>query len=223
MYGYLIPLLSVLLVTGCQRQEKNAVADDLNSIKKNFLLSILESQVEEGPFHMNYSLRTVFFSPDIVSLFGEIHVYDHLPHGWWRYEAKTLYRVQGKLKEVELWDLFTTAEQREFLRKYCENSLKVDSFSYFSGENPLRTKLEYEDMRTFVIDDKFLIVFFQPYTVSGLGDGPPQVKIPYEHLRDHWNNAHPFPEILQKTLSFKSYITSWDGDWDSQNELAFQN
>jgi hypothetical protein len=183
--------------------------NDLNSIKKNFLLSILESQVEESPFHMNYSLRTVFFSPDIVSLFGKMHVYDHLPHGWWRYEGKTLCRIQGKLKEVELCDLFSTADQKELLRKYCENSLKFDSISYFSGENPLRSRLEYDDMRTFVIDDKFLIVFFQPYTVGGLGDEPSQVKIPYEYLKDKWNTSHPLTQLIDKTLSSKSYTAFW--------------
>src|SRR5476651_2156145 len=191
MFKYLVLLLSVLLMAGCERQEKNVTIDDLNSIKKGFLLSILESGVEESPFHMSYTLRTVFFSANIVSLFGEVHVYDHLPHGWWRYEGKTLCRVQGKLKEVELEDLFSTVDQKEYLRKYCENRLKSDSISYFSGEDPLRTRLEYEDIRTFVIDDKFLIVFFQPYTVGGLGDGPPQVKISYEHLKDKWNTSHP--------------------------------
>ena len=212
MFKYLVLLLSALLIAGCERQEKNVTIDDLNSIKNNFLISILESGVEESPFHMNYALRTVFFSPDVVSLFGEIHVYDHLPHEWLRYEGKTLCRVQEELKEIKLWDLFPMINQREFIREYCENVLKADSISYFSGKDPMRTKLEYEDIRTFVIDDKFLIIFFQPYTVGGLGDGPFHVKIPYEHLRDHWNNAHPFPQLLHKTLSSKSYTVSWDDD-----------
>jgi len=220
MFKYLILLLSMLLMTGCEHQEKNTTIDDLESIKKDFLLSILESGVEESPFHMNYALRTVFFSPDIVSLFGEIHVYDHLPHGWWRYEGKTLCRIHGKLKEIKLWDLFSTLNQKEFLRKYCEDLLKIDSISYFSGNDPLRTRLEYEDMHTFIFDDKFFIVIFQPYTVGGLGDGPIHIKIPYEHLKDHWNDAHPFPQLLRKTLSSKSYTASWDNDWDFQNEIA---
>src|ERR1700722_2366607 len=210
MFGYLILPLSMLLLIGCHHKENNIKADDLNSIKKNFLISILESEIEEDPFHMNYELRTVFFSKNIVSLFGEIHVYDHLPHGWWRYEGKTLCSLQGKLQEIKLWDLFSTADQKEFLRKYCENALKADSISYFSGENPLRTRLEYEDLRTFVIDNKFLIVFFQPYTVGGLGDGPCQVKIPYEHLKNKWNTSHPLPLLLDKTVSSKSYTASWD-------------
>ncbi len=211
MMGFLVLLLNILLLMGCQRQEKGANIDDLNSIKKNFLLSILESGIEESPFQMSYTLKTVFFSPEILSLFGEVHVYAHLPHGWWRYEGKTLCKIQGKLKEIKLWDLFSTTSQREFLRKYCEDDLKTNSISYFSGKEPLRTRLEFEDMRTFVIDDKFLIILFQPYTVGGLVDGPWHVKIPYEHLRDHWNKAHPLPKLLHKTLSSKSYTASWDG------------
>lgn len=210
MFKYLALPLSVFLITGCDRQEKKENIDDLNSIKKNFLLSILEKGVEESPFHMNYSLRTVLFSPDIVSLFGEAQVYDHLPHGWWRYEGKTFCRVQGKLKEIKLWDLFPTMPQREFLRKYCEDFLKADPTSYFNGKEPLRTNLEYEDIRTFVVDDRSLIIFFQPYTVGGLGDGPIHVKIPYEQLEGHWNDMHPLTLLIDKIIASKSYTASWD-------------
>lgn len=49
------------------------------------------------------------------------------------------------------------------------------------------------------------------------------VRIPYEQLGGHWNAKHPFPQLLPKTLSSKSYTTSWDGDWDIQNEIASQN
>ena len=212
MFKYLALFLSMVLMTGCERQEKNAAIDDVNSIKKNFLLSILESGVEESPFQMNYSLRTVFFSSDIISLFGEAHLYEHLPHEWCGYEGQTFCRIQGELKEIKLWDLFPMMSQREFLRKYCEEFLKADPTSYFHGKEPLRAKLEYEDIRNFVIDGKSLIIFFQPYTVGGLGDGAFHVKIPYTHLRDQWNQAHPLPQLLHKTLSSKSYTTSWDGD-----------
>ena len=119
--------------------------------------------------------------------------------------------------------MFPTAEQREFLRKYCENSHKTKSISYFSGENPLRIRLEYEDIRTFVIDDKFLIVFFQPYTVGGLEDGPSQVKIPYEHLRGKWNTSHPLTLLIDKTISSKSYTASWNQEDYVQIEVTATN
>ena len=60
-----------LMSIGCQNREKGSV-DDLNSIKKNFINSIFSSEVEEGPFAMQYSLETIFFSKDFISLFGTI-------------------------------------------------------------------------------------------------------------------------------------------------------
>jgi len=178
-------------LVGCQDREKDA-AIDLNSIKKYFLLSILQEEPEESPFHINYSLRTVFFSKDVVSLFGEIHVYEHLPHAWTRYEGKTFFKIHGKFQEVKLGDLFPTSRQKEFLRKYCEDDLKTQPVSYFFGDNPLHKALKQEDIRLFVLDGKFLIIFFQPYKVGGFGDGPSHVKIPYEELK----KEHPSHLLL---------------------------
>jgi hypothetical protein len=220
MHNRFASILIVFLLAGCWQQEEQTQENDLNHIRNNFIASITESHAEESPFYMDYKLRTVFFSQDIISLFGEIHVYDHLPHPWSRYEGKTLCRIQGKLKEVELCDLFITDDQKELMRQYCENSLKSDPTSYFSGENPLRSRLEYDDIHNFVIDDKFLIIFFQPYRVAGLGDGPPHVKIPHEHLTDRWNVSHPLLQLLYQALSSGSYMTSWDEEHESLEAYA---
>ena len=210
MFRYFFLLCSLFLITGCQKQERRRDLDDLNSIKKDFLFSILEGKVEESPFQMRYVLKTVFFSQDVISLFGEVLIYDHLPHATFRYEGKTLCRIKGRLTEIKIWDLFSTEAQREYLRKYCENSLKGNANSYFSGANPLRERLEYSDIHTFVINDEFLVVIFQPYTVGGLEDGPWEVKIPYEYLKGQWSFTNPFPALLDKTISSKSYTSSWD-------------
>lgn len=180
---HLVLLISSLFLTSCGTQEKEKNLNDLNAIKKEFLLSILGEEVDESPFHMDYKLTTVFFSKDVISLFGAIHVYDHLPHGWERYEGRTFFKTEGRFKEVKLNDLFPERDQIEFLRKYCEESLKSQPGSYFSGSQPLRTTLDIDDISNFVIDGKCLIIFFQPYRVGGFGDDPWQVKIPYENLK----------------------------------------
>jgi hypothetical protein len=176
-------------LVGCSSHEKEKNLNDLNAIKKEFLLSIMGEEVGESPFHMDYKLRTVFFSNDVISLFGAISVYDHLPHGWERYEGRTFCKIEGRFKEVKLDDLFPEPGQIEFLRKYCEESLKSQPGSYFSGSQPLRATLDVDDISNFVIDGKFLIIFFQPYRVAGLGDGPWQVKIPYEDLKREWGES----------------------------------
>ncbi len=42
MLAWVIVLCSLMLSVGCQHQEKDATIDDLNSIKKDFLLSIVQ-------------------------------------------------------------------------------------------------------------------------------------------------------------------------------------
>jgi len=202
-------LCSLLLLIGCQEERKDVSIDDLNSIKKNFLLSIVQEDVEESPFHVNYSLRTVFFSKDVVSLFGEVHVYEHLPHPWTRYEGRTLFKIHGKFQEVKLGDLFPTPRQKEFLRKYCEDDLKTQSVSWFFGDNPLHTTLRQEDVHLFVLADQFLIIFFQPYTVGGISDGPLNVRIPCEALK----KEQPSPvllSLLNTMIDSKDYTAIWD-------------
>ncbi len=210
MITWITLLCSLLLLIGCREKGKDVFVDDFNSIKKNFLLSIVQEDVEESPFCINYALRTVFFSKELVSLFGEIQVYEHLPHAWTRYEGRTLFKSHEKFQEVTLAYLFPTPRQKEFLRKYCEDDLKTQSGSYFFGNNPLHTTLRQEDIRQFVLDDKFLIIFFQPYTVGGLGDGPFHVKIPYETLKKEQGSSHLLLSVINKITSPKSYTAFWD-------------
>lgn len=206
--------LSIPFVTTCcQHQEKENHLDNLTKMKKEFLLSILNQTEEEAPFQMNYRLKTVFFSNEIISLFGEFQIYDQLPHGSKTYEGKTFCKIDGKYKEIKLSDLFCTVAQKEFLRLYCETDLKSQLVSYFSNPNPLRTTLEYDDITAFIIDGKHLIVLFQPYVAGGFEDAPLHVKVPFELLQHQWDTSSPFTLLIQKTLLHNSYTSKWDGNF----------
>lgn len=206
---HLIFFLNLALL-GCKG--KDPIMDDLSFVKKHFLESISLSEVEEGPFCMHYDLKTVFFSKDVISLFGKISVYEHLPHDWRRYEGKTYVKINGKFKQVFLNDLFITKNQQEFLRATCEKHLKDNSIGYFSKNNPLRTTLDLKEINTFVIDDQFLIILFQPYVVEGGEDVPLVIKISFEQLKDHWNSKNPLFKILKKTITSKAFVTVLEGD-----------
>jgi len=212
---YLIHIVGMLLVlVGCKDQNK--ILDDLNGIKKGFLDEIVQEDVIESPFHIGYTFRTVFFSKEVVSLFGEIDVYNHLPHGWKYYEGKTLCKIDGRFREITLDDLFKTSSQKEFLRKYCEENLKCENeqSTYFSGENPLLTVLDRKHLHAFVVDCQFLVLIFQPYCVGGCGDGPFIVKIPYEQLKGHWNSESSLVINLERVISSQSFTSSWEqGEW----------
>lgn len=216
-------LATAILLSGChQRKTEQTQTDDLSTLKREFLQQIFTSDIEEGPFSFNYKFRTIFFSENAISLFGKLTVHDRLPHGWKQYEGKTLYKNNGHWKEVLLADLFQTDDQKEFLRVTCEDSLKNDPLSYFSGDNPLYKTLKYDDIHTFVLDDQHLIIVFQPYSVGGCVDGPFSVKIPINTLANLWEASHPFCLLLNKAIESRSFLSSWDLD-DFYDRIAEVN
>lgn len=207
---------AAITLSSCLQQEvKPTKADDLSSLKNQFLQQIsTNSEIEEGPFSFNYRFRTIFFD-DVISLFGELTVHDRLPHGWQRYEGRTLYKIKGRWQKITLDDLFQTNEQKEFLSGVCETSLRNDPMSHFSGEDPLYTT----HIDTFIIDNQYLIIVFQPYSVGGCSDEPIQVRVPFSDLNSNWNMAHPFYALFNQAIESGTCLSSWDED-EFHNQLA---
>ena len=205
----------MLMSTGCQNRQDGLV-DDLNSTKKNFICSIFSSEVEEGPFAMQYSLETIFFSKDFISLFGTLDVCDCLPHGRHHYEGRSYIKTGGQFKEISIDDLFVSPSQKEFLRMYCENELRKNPISYFEKNNPLKTRVDIEVLCTFVIDDRFLIIIFQPYVVGSGEDGPFFVKIPFERLSGHWDSNNTLLPLFRKIIASKNFVLSEKSFYRSQ-------
>ncbi len=208
-----------IMLSGCQQKEVVPTkTDNLSTLKDEFLQQICtKSAIEEGPFSFNYRFRTIFFSENLISLFGELTVQDRLPHGWKQYEGKTLCKIEGQWKEITLDDLFQTKEQKEFLRTICEVGLKKNLMSHFSGNEPLYTVLKYENVHTFVVDDKNIIVIFQPYSVGGVYDEPFIVKIPLDQLKGHLDNAYPLFSLIDKATKSYECISSWDTNMFYEN------
>lgn len=221
----LIYLFLLLTLTACS-SDSNKGFNNLEEIKKDFLSNILtESTLDEGPFQMNYHLRAILFSDNVVSLMGDVFVYDHLPHGWKQYEGKTYVKINRSFKEISLDDLFPQPNQKEFLRSYCENFFKHQGdCSYFGGSDPLCDHLDQKLIKTFVVDHESLILIFQPYTVDGCTDIPFTVKIPFIELVGKWQTDNPLEKQLPIT---KNFLSSWDSEnWISDvqedHSIAYQ-
>lgn len=216
----------LLLFTACS-SDSNKRLDNIEEIKKDFITTILtESVLDEGPFQMNYHLRAILFSDNVLSLMGDIFVFAHLPHGWTRYEGKTYVKTNGFFKEITLNDLFHQHSQKEFLLSYCENFFKYHGDgSYFQGTDPLCNHLDQEQIKTFVVDHESLILVFQPYTVSGCVDVPLTVKIPFNELIGKWQAGNPLEMLLPIT---KNFLSSWDKDYwisdiQKDHSIGYQN
>jgi Protein of unknown function (DUF3298) len=206
----IVYLLLLLTFTACSSETDKGFSN-IEEIKKDFITTVLtESSLDEGPFQMNYRLRAILFSDNVVSLMGDAFVFAHLPHGWARYEGKTYVKTGGFFKEISLNDLFPQDNQKEFLRSYCENFLKHDGdCSYFQEADLIRDHLDQEMINVFVVDHESLILIFQPYAVGGFADGPFTVKIPFTELIGKWQAGNPLEKQLPIT---KNFLSSWDKD-----------
>ena len=196
-------LLCLLLLTlvGCGNDNH-----DPSTTKTNFINTIFDSEIDDSPFSIELFFKNCVVFEKKSFLFGHTDVYTHLPHSWGRYEGKTYCKINGKFKEISLNDIFTTPEQKEFLRSYCENDLKQRSYWYFGGDEPILTQLDADAVHTFVVDEKSLIIVFSPYSVGNYVDGPHTIQIPYEELKDHWNPKNPIALLLPLT----DFTSSWD-------------
>ena len=173
-------VIALVILVGCEKSGEINV-DDLNSEKMDFLSRVFEGELEDGPFFLSYALNTVFLSKDVVSVFGEFTRYTHFPHDTKRYEGKTFCKINGKFKKISFDDLFITAEQKEFVSKYCEDTLKNGSIGYFADDPSWRDQLDLQEIQTFLIHENFLVIVFQRYVVAGLDDYPTTDKNPLQY------------------------------------------
>jgi len=212
-----ISLFLLFALASCTKPDNDPLKN-LNACKQEFIKEILKHSSNESPFHMSYSLTTVLFSNNAISLFGQISFYDQLPHEQKRYEGLTFYKTQGKFVSLSLQELFSTFTEKEWLRNYCEKFLKTDAIasSYFSGKTPLLTSLDYNLIHTFILEPEALCIIFQPYTVAGMTDSPPIIKISYEKLKTHWNPSNP----LVKHVPFTLITDSWTEISEESDELV---
>lgn len=215
--------LFLILLSSCENYEKSNAKKSISILKQEFEKQITtNSHLEEGPFSFNYKYRTVFASGEVFSLFGELTVLDRLPHGWQKYEGKTLYKNGNNWEEVYLKDLFQTKAQKELLRSACEDQLKNGVATYFSGDSPMYMSLSPESIHTFVVDHKDLIIIFDPYSVGGCIDGPHIAKIPLNTLQNKWKINHPIFSLISNANETKAYISCWNPEDAYKNTEIFE-
>lgn len=202
-------LLLILFLTGCEKDNQINL-DDLNSRKQDFIEAVFDGEVDEGPFFLNYKMKTIFFSKDVVSIFEEFSRYTNLPHESVRYEGKIFCKINGKLKQIYFDDLFPTESDKEFIRKHCEDVMIAGSIGYFGEDSSFRESLNLDDVKNVVIDEQFLIIIFQRYVVAGLDDLPTVLKIPHHVFKSRLNSNNPLISLLEKTIESKLFVSSWE-------------
>ena len=151
---------------------------------------------EEG-YGLYYELSPVYYHPWLISIFGSEYQ-GRGAHGRSYYKCKTFWqKKEGAILEVSLDDLFIQGSNyRQWMLDYCEHALKTSGYGYYSYRKELLPELNLEDLDTFVITNKGLMIIFRAYLVGGWGDGPDTITIPYADLKQWIAPQGPLQECF---------------------------
>ena len=149
-----------------------------------------------GGCFFEYNLYPVFVLPNVISIYGFEFQARDCPHGWTRYESKNFWRLNDRIIEFELADLFLKeCDWQSFLLKYCRDYFIQTGYGYY-GDDTCFPELEKEDLNIFVLCERALVIIFRSYRIGGWADGPHIVAVPYEKLKKYINPNGPMKEIL---------------------------
>ncbi len=99
--------------------------------------------------------------------------------------------------ELKLEDLFVKESAYcQFLLNYCENYFKTTGYGYYSSRPELLPVLSSNDLNTFILTDKGLMIIFRAYTVGGWADGPDTVIVLYPGLQNFICPKGPLKDFL---------------------------
>lgn len=166
----------------------------------------LETDLDDEAIHLDfdkrefdYFLTPTYASPNLISVFGELHTYAGMPHGSSRYYSFNFWYDGQQTVVLTLEDLFLPEQDfANFLTEYCLNTLKTEQVGYSypdpSGNIPIEIGLK--DLNIFILSKNGLTITFQPYHVGGWADGPYSITIPFHHLLHLKRLKGPLDELL---------------------------
>lgn len=152
-----------------------------------------EEDADKRVFH--YELHLVRSTPFLMSFYGSNYQYCGGAHGSVRYITKTFWNQDETNVELALDDLFLPG-YREWLFQYCEDHFKLNRCGYYRYDDHSWVGFNPEDLNSFLLTEKGLLLIFQNYVISGYDDYPVTLLIPYGELTSIANFDGPWPRII---------------------------
>jgi hypothetical protein len=146
-----------------------------------------EEDADERVFH--YELNLVSSTPFLMSFYGSNYQYCGGAHGTMQYITKTFWNQGETIHELTLNDLFLPG-YREWLFQYCESYFKLNRCGYYSYEDYSWVGFNPENIDSFLLTEKGLLLIFQNYVIGGFDDYPVTLLIPYAELTSIANSPH---------------------------------
>jgi hypothetical protein len=177
-----------------ERLEKEAALE-----KKKFAGEAEEyfgSQESAGEWQENYSYSIEYYSPELISLSGEVFSYTGGAHGNTFYMSSNYWIKDGKALLLGLSDLFTPRSNHiKVLSDYCIRDLRKQQAGWvLNGE---LKELKADDLRAFVISPRGITFAFAPYAAGPYVEGSYFVTVGYAELKGIINPGGPLKQFLK--------------------------
>lgn len=141
------------------------------------------------------SYEITYFSPDLISIAGNIYLYTGGAHGITNPLTNNFYINNGRVRQLQLGDLFRPGSTyEEYLSRLCLNNLNKKGATWI--KNGEVTHLAEPDLRHFTISPHGLTFYFPPYMVGPYSDGSFTVDISFDSLGDYLDAEGPLQDLL---------------------------
>jgi hypothetical protein len=194
---YMYP--SIITGTKTNREINERLEKEASSEKKKFTDEAEEffsAQESAGEWQEDYSYTIEYYSPELISLSGEVFSYTGGAHGNTFYMSSNYWVKDGKALLLGLSDLFTPkSDYTKVLSDYCIRDLRKQQAGWvLNGE---LKELKADDLSAFVISPRGVTFAFAPYAAGPYVEGSYFVTVGFAELKGAVNPSGPLRQFLK--------------------------
>ena len=154
------------------------------------------SQESAGEWQEDYSYSIQYYSPELISLSGEVFSYTGGAHGNTFYISSNFWIKEDRALPLNLADLFSPKSHYiKVLSDSCMRELRKQEAGWvLNGE---LTELKAEDLKAFAISPGGITFAFAPYVVGPYVEGPYFVTVGYGEIKSVVRQDGPLRQFLK--------------------------
>ena len=176
------------------RLEKEAASERKKFVKE--AEDFFSAQDSAGGWQEDYSYSIEYYSPELVSLSGEVFSYTGGAHGNTSYMSSNYWIKDGKALLLNLPDLFKpNSDFIKALSGHCIGDLRRQKAGWvLNGE---LKELKSGDLSVFAVSPRGITFAFAPYVAGPYVEGPYFVLVSYSDLKGIINPQGPLKQFLK--------------------------
>jgi hypothetical protein len=159
-------------------------AEQVNQLRVDFEQG--QGTQQEGELYHAWTISAdyslIYASERLVSLLETTESYTGGAHGNIGFASQTFLQDKEGVRKLELLDLFSENTDLTPILSYVTDDLKKQNASFIVDGSVTLTE---QDLSVFTLSPKGLTFHFGPYAVASYAEGPLEVTLPFEIIKDN--------------------------------------